>query len=83
MVKWYDSMGKIGKVKPCVFEHILRKKAISLARFCLRHNIPYTDIYFIDSEGTAVINYRAKSLNGTVKADGYAFVKSKTKKESE
>ena len=79
-MKWYRSShnGKLGSGKYGWIERVLSWKAKSLERFCRRHKLSYCDVYLIDSDGSATINFRAKK-SGFIIADGYAFVKSRTK----
>lgn len=74
-MKWYG----IEKGKYRFIEKVLMWKAKSLERFCRRHKLNYADIYLIDSDGSATINIRAKK-GDVVVAEGYAFVKSLSKK---
>ena len=74
-MKWYN----LEKGKYWFLELILKHKAKSLYRFCRLHHLNYADIYMLDSEGSATVNFRAKK-NGIVVADGYAFVRSKSKR---
>ena len=73
-MKWYG----IEKGKYWFVELILKWKAKSLERFCKRHKLNYCDVYLIDSDGSATINFRVKK-GADVIAEAYAFVKSRTK----
>ena len=74
-MKWYG----IEKGKFWFIEKVLMWKAKSLERFCRRHKLNYADIYLLDSDGSATLNLRAKK-GSIVVADGYAFIRSKTKR---
>ena len=75
-MKWYG----IEKGRFWFIEKLFMWKARSFYRFCRRHNLTWAEVYMIDSDGSATVNFRAKRSNIIV-ADGYAFVRSKTKKE--
>lgn len=61
-------------------ELMLKWKAKSLYNFCRRHKLNYAEVYFLDTNGSATINLRAKKGSKTI-ADSYAFVKARSKKE--
>jgi len=73
-MKWHN----IEKGRSWFVGLMLKWKAKSLERFCRRHKLNYCDVYLIDSDGSATINFMAKR-NGIVITEGYAFVKSRAK----
>lgn len=75
-MKWYG----IEKGRFWFVERMLMWKAKSLYKFCRKHKLNYTEIYFLDSDGIATANFRAKR-DVEVVANGYAFVKAESKKE--
>ena len=76
--KWHNSAeGELGKGEYGHIERGLMRRAKSLQRFCAKHKLTYADIYLLDSNGNATINFRAKK-DVLIVADSYAFIKSRT-----
>ena len=70
-LKWYT----VGITKPTRVEKKMRRMVLKLNRFAERHNMPYAELYILESEKTRTVNIRAKKSNGVEMVNSYAFIK--------
>lgn len=70
-LKWYT----VGIAKPGRVEKKMRRMVLKLNRFAERHNMPYAELYILESEKTRTVNIRAKKSNGVEMVNSYAFIK--------
>ena len=69
-LKWYS----IEKGKESKAEKIFRRKAKSLLKLARKFGFNYAEIYYINADDSATINFRAKKNDNTV-VNSYAFVR--------
>ena len=70
-LKWYT----VGITKPTRVEKRMRRMVLKLNRFAERHNMPYAELYILESEKTRTVNIRAKKSDGVEMVNSYAFIK--------
>lgn len=70
-LKWYT----VGIAKPGRVEKKMRRMVLKLSRFAERHDMPYAELYILESEKTRTVNIRAKKSNGVEMVNSYAFIK--------
>lgn len=55
-------------------EKKLQAVAKRVERLCRKYKLSYAEVYFIQTESTATLNVRAKSLSDSVLCNAFAFI---------
>lgn len=73
-LRWHTVEPTVDSKEAERIEKKLKRKSMSIYRFCKRHNLTYVDIYVLSDSECSSVNIRAKRKEEVV-SNGYAFIR--------